>query len=250
MDDNQIDSSGIRVYYTNIMREYDLGVLQTGDPFLSLMDSPVSVNGTFATHSFNCNSACSSLFLNTSVTVISEHLHMHKSGLSMANIQKRNGKVIRSGEVQYWDFDQQGNLGVVQQPFVIEPGDSFQTICNYNAQEGQVFGLGSSQEMCIAFLFYYPRQAMSMSFGEMPFTCSIGLGQDIPECGVEWTASDLSGIDQIERSFGIAPTSCPEEAIINMKPTLAPSVIPLSSASIPIIHSLIIGTLAITMLLG
>jgi Copper type II ascorbate-dependent monooxygenase, N-terminal domain/DOMON domain/Copper type II ascorbate-dependent monooxygenase, C-terminal domain len=250
MDGNQIDSSGIRVYYTNKTREHDLGIFQTGDPYLTLMDKPVSVNGALAKHSFNCNSACSSLFLNTSVTVISEHLHMHKSGLSMANFQKRNGKVIRSGEVQFWDFDQQGNLGVVQQPFVVEPGDSFQTLCSYNAGEDQVFGLASAQEMCIAFLFYYPRQTISTSFGEMPFTCSIGLGQDIPGCGVEWTASELSSIDQIGRSFGTAPTACPKEDIMEVKPTVAPSETSISSASFPNIHCLIIGALAVATLLG
>jgi dopamine beta-monooxygenase len=247
MDANQIDSSGIRIHYTNETREYDLGVFQTGDPYLSLMNIPVSVNGTLAKHSFTCNSGCSSLFLNTSITVISEHLHMHKSGLSIVNHQRRNDEIIRSGEVQFWDFEQQGNLGIVQQPFVIEPGDSFQTICNYKAKEGQVFGLGSSQEMCIAFLFYYPRQTISISSGEMPFTCSIGIGEAIPDCEVEWTASELSGIDQVGRRFGIAPTSCSEEDIPNIKPTFTPSEMPFSSASIPIIHYLIICVLAVSM---
>jgi Copper type II ascorbate-dependent monooxygenase, C-terminal domain len=215
-----------------------------------LRDVPVSVNGTLAKHSFNCKSGCSSYFLNESVTVISEHLHMHKSGLSMKNLQKRNGEEIRSGEVQYWDFNQQGNLGVIQQPFIIEPGDSFQTICNYHATEGQVFGLGSSQEMCIAFLYYYPRKVVSMSFGDMPFTCSIGLGDSIPGCGVEWTSSELTGIDQIGRSFGIAPTSCPEEEVVDVKPTNAPSKASFSSACFAQIHSLFIYVLTAAIFLS
>ena len=32
-----LDSSGVRIYYSSQLREHDLGVLQLGDPFLSLL---------------------------------------------------------------------------------------------------------------------------------------------------------------------------------------------------------------------
>ena len=46
-------------------------------------------------------------------------------------------------------------------PYVISPGDSLITRCYYDTKTkaGVTFGLGSEQEMCIDFLYYYPADA-------------------------------------------------------------------------------------------
>jgi hypothetical protein len=55
------------------------------------------------------------------------------------------------GSVDFFDFNQQGNPAVHQDPFQILPGDSFQLKCFYsNAEPGRVFGLSSQDEMCIS----------------------------------------------------------------------------------------------------
>jgi hypothetical protein len=43
-------------------------------------------------------------------------------------------------------------MNVVQDPFVIEPGDAFQTKCYYDSQNER-FGMASQDEMCVAFLY-------------------------------------------------------------------------------------------------
>ena len=154
LDENMLDSSGVRFYYTSKKREFDLGIFRTGDPDIQLGGTSVSKNGGLSQHIFNCGSNCSSNYVTESVTVMREHLHMHATGVSTANVQIRDGEVIRQGQVQYWDFYAQGFTAVVQPPFELQPGDSFRTVCDYNANNSTVWGLGSQDEMCIAFLYY------------------------------------------------------------------------------------------------
>jgi len=49
-------------------------------------------------------------------------------------------QVIREAAVDYWEFDQNGNAAVQQDPFTIQPGDDFNTTCFYNGIV-RVFGL-------------------------------------------------------------------------------------------------------------
>ena len=224
-DEGLLDSSGVKFYYTSKKRQYDLGVFQTGDPLLGLASLPVSVNGGLSEHVFDCQSSCSSSFVDQPLTVITESLHMHMSGVRMVNSQIRNDEVIRRAEVQFWDFDQQGSLSVVQQPFTISPGDAFRTSCIYNAQNGEDFGLGSSQEMCMTFLFYYPRVSfeipgIEIPGMEIPYLCGLTVGDWFPPCGVDWSNSSLSDISQVMRSFGVAPLTCP----VVSGPTATPAV--------------------------
>jgi len=100
---------------------------------------------------------------------------------------------------QFWDFNQQGNLAVVQEPFQIMPGDAFRTTCDYEANNGEVFGLASQEEMCIAFLYYFPRQE-SLQF------CGLGFGEFFPGCEAEYSAT--ADLTEFSRSFGSAPSNC------------------------------------------
>ncbi|KAI2510721.1 copper type II ascorbate-dependent monooxygenase [Fragilaria crotonensis] len=209
LDDGMIDSSGVKFYYTSKKRQYDMGIFQTGDPLIGLLNEPVSINGGLSEHTFDCKSSCSSSIVDQPLTVIVESLHMHKSGVRMVNSQIRNDEVIRQAEAQFWDFDQQGSLAVIQQPFTIAPGDSFRTSCIYNAPNGEDFGLGSNQEMCIAFLSYYPRVSFAILGMEIPYLCGLRVGDFFPPCGVEWSNSNISDISQVGRSFGVAPSTCP-----------------------------------------
>lgn len=223
LDKNISDSSGVRMYYTSKKRQFDLGIFQIGDPFVRLEGQSVSANRGLAQHNFGCSENCSSSYFLEPVTVIREHLHMHKTGVSATNAQIRNGKVVRQGTVQFWDFKQQGNLAVAQPPFDIQPGDSFRTLCDYDANNGQVFGLGSQQEMCIAFLYYYPRQmASTADFGPLPVMCGLGVGDLLPGCEVTYVeTANFTQVSQLGRTFGSTPSTCPIDA--PSSPASAPS---------------------------
>ena len=72
----------------------------------------------------------------------------------------------------------QGNQAIQQSSYQIRAGDSFRLTCNYKSnKEGQVFGLASSDEMCIGYITYYPRKALMD--GRAPWICPFGL--DLPD---------------------------------------------------------------------
>jgi dopamine beta-monooxygenase len=205
---NMTDDSGIRVYYTSKKRQFDLGVFSTGDPNVALAGEVVSVDGGLAQHIFDCSGSCSSN-LSAPVTVIREHLHMHAAGVSMVNDQIRNGRVIHQGSVQYWDFNQQGNLAVQQPPFEIQPGDAFRTVCNYDTNENETWGFGSDNEMCMAFLYYYPRHVVPSQYGDLPFMCGVDMEDILPDCvATHEITPDFAESRQLGREFGATSNTC------------------------------------------
>ena len=187
LDTGIFDSSGVEIFYTSKKREYDLGVFRIGDPFVYLRDQ--LVGDGLVQHTFDCPGICSSVSLSQNVSVIREYLHMHKTGERMYNNQYRDGRLLRRGVVDFFDFDQSGSYSTVQPPFEIVSGDSFQTSCYYNAGPNTTFGLGSSNEMCMAFLFYFPRQTTA----GYPYTCGLGLAEyfSFPQCETNWTKLEL-----------------------------------------------------------
>ena len=72
---------------------------------------------------------------------------MHYKGVRMVNRQIRDGKVLREGSIEVWEFDQNGNYAVQQDSFQFAPGDGFQTSCYYRSDEETVFGNASEQEV-------------------------------------------------------------------------------------------------------
>jgi hypothetical protein len=197
-----LDSSGVRVYYTTQPREFDVGVFTLGDPVWKLQG--VSLDSGLSSQSFRCPSTCTSFLLKPEqpLTVIGELIHMHKSGIRAVNEQIRGGEVVRAGVVDFFDFDQQGNQPVQQEPYQILAGDGFNTVCYYRSQDGAEFGLSSEQEMCIVFIQYYPRQVVLDGFG---LACGYGIGFGI--CGAEWSPRTLSSEAVLQRGFG-GTTEC------------------------------------------
>jgi hypothetical protein len=197
-----LDSSGVRFYYTTQPREFDIGVMQLGDPMVKLQG--VSVESGLSSHAFKCPSSCTLLTLKPEepLTVIRESMHMHKTGARAVNEQIRGGEVVRSGVVDFFNFDQQGNQPVQQEPYQIVSGDSFNTVCYYRSPEGAEFGYSSQDEMCIVFISYYPRQLLLDRYG-------LGCGYDIGFglCEAEWSQRSLSSEADLQRNFGAA-TEC------------------------------------------
>lgn len=195
-----IDNSGVQVFWTSNVREEQIGVMSVGDPNVSLGGTDVG-NGV-AEHSFECPGTCSSL-VGEPVTVLREYLHMHETGARVVNEQIRGDEVIRRASVEYWEFDQNGNAAVQQDPFVVEPGDGFRTTCYFNGNSRK-FGLASSEEMCMAFLYYYPRIKIRVEEidAEFPWTCGYDIG--FPLCETTWESRILSEPQDMNREFGQA----------------------------------------------
>jgi hypothetical protein len=73
-------------------------------------------------------------------------------------LSTNSNQLSRDLSVKYYDFKQQGAYEVVQAPFQVKSSDAFNVVCSFDADSGERWGQASSNEMCISFLFYYPRQ--------------------------------------------------------------------------------------------
>ena len=186
-----IDQSGVRLYYTSNKRPNVAGLMLLGDYALKLRGSYTvgAASGRNSTtmsnvaggmrHSFYCPPSCFSKRrlganstkvdendLNNNVTVFREVLHMHKSGERMTNIHLNvNGSIIRASEANYFDFSQGAGYAAREGlPYQINEGDSFVTTC-YFTTRNVLWGSGSDDEMCQAFLWYYPKAEYSLTCG-------------------------------------------------------------------------------------
>ncbi|CAM9614565.1 unnamed protein product [Ectocarpus sp. 13 AM-2016] len=198
------DSSGVRVYYTEELRPIQMGLMKLGDPFVALSDQPLPEGKS--SFSFGCPGTCSeTYFEDDEVTVFIHMLHMHENGQRMVTRQYRddgegNEVLIQTAEVEYYSFLQAGgHLVTNNETTTIKRGDRFTTECMYDTSLSSVssanvtFGLGSEQEMCVDFVFYYPDQRMP----------------DTGACGVGACDGDVLGYSELEadsdfnRTFGM-----------------------------------------------
>jgi Copper type II ascorbate-dependent monooxygenase, C-terminal domain len=201
-----MDSSGFRFYYTAVPREIEAAWLQLGDPLTLLRGTPIEDGLT--KYSFSCGGSCSSLVLadGEPVTVISETLHMHQTGVRMTNELIRDGEVVKTGKVDVFEFDAQGSFLVQQTNFQVQPGDSFRTTCYY--RDGTAFGMSSQEEMCIAFYLYYPARQLDFgAFGSFPWFCAYGI-DELPVCNEEMEVTALTSVEDLGRTFGTSPGTC------------------------------------------
>ena len=212
LEEGVIDSSGVEVFYSTTPREIEMGVLQVGDPFVQLFGEPVGEG--YNMHQFDCPGSCSGLYLQDGepVTVVREYLHMHATGARMTNEQIRNGAVIRTAATEVWDFNANGNIPVKQDPYELLPGDGFRTTCYFDGEDDTVFGLGSREEMCISFLYYYPRKTFKIPTeqGEfsIPWMCGFGLDWLENACYANHTGGVLENEAGLNREFGKQKAQC------------------------------------------
>jgi Copper type II ascorbate-dependent monooxygenase, C-terminal domain/Copper type II ascorbate-dependent monooxygenase, N-terminal domain len=189
-----VDNSGVRIYFVNESRPIQVGMFEVGDPFVFLENQPVG--GGVQEHTFECSSGCSALALpETGVTVLRSNLHVYKTGIQATSELIRNGTIVNKATVEFFDFAQQGGQLVQAEPFTILPGDSFRARCYYrnSLSNSTIFGLASSNEMCIASMLYYPRQTIEAFGYQFPWTCAY---QYVDPCSAEYSSRTLNDVGE------------------------------------------------------
>lgn len=197
-----VDNSGVRLYYSTTPREKEAAVFVLGDPDVVKQYQKIA-NG-ITEHLFTCPGGCTAWSLNEfnnkqpTITIFREHLHMHQKGIAIRNdlFRGENGDIAHTGLINFWDFAQQGGPSPVQDPFKVQPGDVFKLSCYYSDDGNTNFGIGTRQEMCMAFLFYYPRLTMTEGF-----TCGYYSGPS-RKCHTSYAKQTLSGKSDVYRTFG------------------------------------------------
>ncbi|XP_068610070.1 DBH-like monooxygenase protein 2 homolog [Brachionichthys hirsutus] len=165
----RIDSSGLRLYYRPIsteVQQHDVGILTTGliPAFPLPYNIPPKVE-RFHTYG-TCNTTQMSQLLDhqPDLSVFAVGLHTHYAGKEVRVGYFRDGIQIGllAVDINYnFELQQVVNLGSIK---TIKPGDQIVVECVYstiNRTKVTKQGLGSYDEMCLAFLFYYPEIKIS-----------------------------------------------------------------------------------------
>uniref|UniRef100_A0A668A0Y1 Monooxygenase, DBH-like 1, like n=1 Tax=Myripristis murdjan TaxID=586833 RepID=A0A668A0Y1_9TELE len=161
-EEGRRDSSGLRLYYTAQLRQHDASVLTTGLLLQGNLDYSIPANATqFHTYGM-CNTSLFSKLEDAPVPdlhVFALELHTHLAGRKVRVGHFRNGTQIdflALNENYNFEMQQITNLGNIK---TIKQGDNIVVECTYNTvnRTGDTkMGLATTDEMCLAFLFYYP----------------------------------------------------------------------------------------------
>jgi len=158
-----VDNSGLRIRYTEKLRQYDTGMLLLGSEvnFLQMVP-PHQKSFTSLGH---CSGACTRQGIpETGIKIISGILHSHLAGRKMRLRHIRNGielPVIL--EDNHYDFNFQASR-VPRTETMVYPGDDLLLECDYetSSRDKPTFGgLSTRDEMCLVFVLYYPRTALA-----------------------------------------------------------------------------------------
>uniref|UniRef100_A0A8C4LNH7 DOMON domain-containing protein n=1 Tax=Equus asinus TaxID=9793 RepID=A0A8C4LNH7_EQUAS len=163
------DSSGIRMYYTATLRKYDMGVLQLGFFTFPIHFIPPGAEsfmsyGLCKTEKFEEMNGAPV----PDIQVFGYLLHTHLAGRALQAVQYRNGIQFRTiCKDDSYDFNLQETRDL---PHLaeIKPGDELLVECHYQTldRDSLTFGGPSTvNEMCLVFLFYYPRNNISSCMG-------------------------------------------------------------------------------------
>jgi len=158
-----VDSSGIRIHYTEELRPYDTGMILIGSEVNFLQFIPPKQN--LFTSIGHCTAECTSQGLPESgIKIVSGVLHSHLAGRKMRLRHIRRGvelPVIL--EDNHYDFNYQASR-MPRNETTVYPGDQLIVECGYDTstRDTPTFGgLSTRDEMCLVFVLYYPRSSLA-----------------------------------------------------------------------------------------
>lgn len=156
--DHYQDSSGLVLHYTPHLRQHDASMLLLGNEHFVL---PPRTPSTVVTSS--CAGDCTRAKMSQTIFVTAGFNHMHYLGHSMRVDQLRNGTLVRTIITDpIYNYDSPV-MYFFDKPIPIEVGDELRTVCEFSSTYKTTttfFGESTSEEMCYAFLSFYPFQAM------------------------------------------------------------------------------------------
>ncbi|XP_018019970.1 DBH-like monooxygenase protein 1 [Hyalella azteca] len=160
---NVRDSSGLRIFYTPKLRKYDTGTLVIGhgvDP--TQVIPPRRPSWLSLGH---CSAQCTAQSVpKDGVRILAGAFHAHTIASRMALHHIRDGRQLPTYlQDQLYDFNFQQER-VMSQEQTLLPGDHLIVSCTYDSSgrsQPTFGGFGAGDEMCLAYLTYYPRLPLS-----------------------------------------------------------------------------------------
>jgi len=156
------DNSGFKIYYTEKLRPYNMGVSIHGYPIqkISLQGGQKSI---VLSDQCNCNMDMDPKGIN----IVFAALHGHKLLKKIrTEITYPNGKTDSTTfRNDNYDFTMQ-YINLINPTINVKKGTSFKTICEYDTtgiNTTTIGGESTSNEMCFSFIGYYPKE-MNFAF--------------------------------------------------------------------------------------
>eukprot|EP00092_Neocalanus_flemingeri_P030377 GFUD01032975.1.p1 GENE.GFUD01032975.1~~GFUD01032975.1.p1 ORF type:complete len:629 (-),score=109.11 GFUD01032975.1:31-1875(-) len=162
MESDIVDNSGLRITYIGNVREMDMGMLDTGVSVNMLHMIPPRQD--LFTSTGHCTSECTSQALpEGGITVFLGFFKMHLAGRKIRVRHVRDGKelpiLIEENNFNFQD----SKLPASGSEVLVLPGDTLLTECEYDTSDRMsptYGGLGTQEELCLAFMPYYPRTTL------------------------------------------------------------------------------------------
>ncbi|PAA77227.1 hypothetical protein BOX15_Mlig028174g1 [Macrostomum lignano] len=148
------DSSGLALYFTPNLRKYDQGTAMYGEGNLVLPPRQPVVN-----FNHTCPSVCTEKYHTETRYITGAGIHMHGYGVQGRISLWRNGTLVKDlHPLQAYDYNSP-KMNMFDPPIEYRRGDEVKTECYFSTLKSNktiYFGEGTSDEMCLSFLSYYP----------------------------------------------------------------------------------------------
>ncbi|XP_041355564.1 dopamine beta-hydroxylase-like [Gigantopelta aegis] len=156
---NSTDSSGMRIFYTKRLRQFDAGNVQIGQN-----DLEIPPGSAHHSEVGGCSGRCTKKLLPHPIYLTRTYIHMHYLGSSGKLELYRHGRLVSDVATDAPYVYSQSPIHNHQPPVLVLPGDELRLTCVFDTKTGDkyrtkpvYFGEGSNAEMCYAFVTYYPR---------------------------------------------------------------------------------------------
>ncbi|KAJ8981753.1 hypothetical protein NQ317_004933, partial [Molorchus minor] len=165
-----VDTSGLRLLYSNELRENEGAILITGVAPSTLHFIP-PYQKEYRTAGY-CSLGCTKEVIpKDGINVVSVMLHSHLAGRKLKLRHIRGGKELAPlAQDEHYDFNYQQSRTLSQYTPIL-PGDGLITECTYSTEKRHkptLGGYSTQEEMCLAFILHYPRTQLAGCYSIPP----------------------------------------------------------------------------------
>ncbi|XP_065181459.1 DBH-like monooxygenase protein 2 homolog [Sycon ciliatum] len=179
------DRSGVRMYYTSQLRPHDMGTMTLGQVNIDIPPGQTEVELPF-----RCTSDCTKTLLDQGpIQLTVSFPHMHFLGSAMyVDLIKEGGNRTRIMDDHSYNYNSPVTYEYAPSYVQVARGDVFESRCVFNSvgrNQTTRWGFGSFDEMCFAFIRYFPSRGelVCNQFGQFDL-CYQSSFVEGPRCSV------------------------------------------------------------------
>ncbi|KAF6259531.1 PHM/PNGase F domain-containing protein [Scenedesmus sp. NREL 46B-D3] len=207
--------SGLRVYYTDKLRQHDIGLITLQQPVLNIPPGMPALKSNVSV----CPGACTAKFKKP-LTLLDGFFHMHSLGTSIITRRFRNGTELSPlAQLRMFDYAFQANTPINPEARTLLPGDMLTLQCTFDSTSRRNLtrsGPATADEMCFHWLSYYPAQegmGLCFSFGDRPFAvCGASMPKELSGALRNRSADSATQMAKFVRNGVLLPAANPGES--------------------------------------